>query len=883
MQNLEALNALRSGSEPDTLSGKKTMRYHYSVHLRSGHGTLVASRRSLQQRPRRRKFLPTKTLRPILALAVIACLAGAGQVQAAVLAHYSFDADYRDGSGNGADGTLVDVGTAGNSGITTNAGTWVFGGGALTLDAERDYVSVPSRTFSSGTPYSIAFWAKKSDGDTSGAAQWDMVIGQRDNANFFIALNDASGTSSRLGLRWRSSDTTAARNADFVSPNDTNWHHHVITANTTSNIAYYLDGALVAIASNKLTGFIYDTIGEAYSSTSDFDFNGQIDEVWIFNETLGAAAVSNLYSNNSVNGVTPPSNTNLVLHLAFEGDYTDSSGSSNHGTASGGATLTADPLRAAVGAGALWLDGQDASYVALSSNLAFGSANSWTIAFWAQRAETSAQRGMIMGERNTTDDFIWLNDNFSGLRFRSSTAATLDFTVTRDTALHHYALVASGAGTLKLYVDGAFRQTLSGDTSFTLNTLGQAYPTSSLHYAFQGMLDDVRVYDGPLASDAILALYQMGTNVVTNAVTGVTRLHVVLQGGQSNADGRGDPAGLPAALQAPQADIDFYYRETSDSLTTLRSGTSATAQFGPEITCGRGYADLLGAQGSNRVAIIKYARGGSSLNSDWKPGGDATTSGDGPDYVIFQQTVANGLAALRVLHPGAVISIDGMTWMQGESDDSAASTYQTNLAAFIADVRATFQPNLPFIIARLSAGQTAVGNLATLRAAQAAVAAADPWAALVDTDSFPVKSSDHLHFDAAGQQMLGYAFAYKLGYLQDLTNRFSTAQINAGLAAPGADADGDGASNEAEFIAGTDATNALSLLKAQITPAAPGVFNVSYPTAQGRRYSVEWLANLAGTNWTMVLPAGEGTGAGATRSFTNEAGAGFIRVRATLP
>ena len=36
---------------------------------------------------------------------------------AAVFAHYSFDRDLADVSGNGRNGTLNDVGTAGNSGI----------------------------------------------------------------------------------------------------------------------------------------------------------------------------------------------------------------------------------------------------------------------------------------------------------------------------------------------------------------------------------------------------------------------------------------------------------------------------------------------------------------------------------------------------------------------------------------------------------------------------------------------------------------------------------------------------------------------------------------------------------------------------------------------
>ncbi|KRP37823.1 MAG: hypothetical protein ABS34_00955 [Opitutaceae bacterium BACL24 MAG-120322-bin51] len=41
---------------------------------------------------------------------------------------------------------------------------------------------------------------------------------------------------------------------------------------------------------------------------------------------------------------------------------------------------------------------------------------------------------------------------------------------------------------------------------------------------------------------------------------------------------------------------------------------------------------------------------------------------DGVDYVVFQQTVTSGLAALAVAYPNATLDLQGMVWMQGESD-----------------------------------------------------------------------------------------------------------------------------------------------------------------------------------------------------------------------
>lgn len=223
---------------------------------------------------------------------------------AAVFAHYSFDSDFTDSSGNARHGTLSDTGTTGNSGITTTAGNYIFGGGAITLSADRDYVDVPLAAFSSGTAYTIAFWARKSSGDTGGAADWDMVIGDRNSNNFFIGLNDVTGA----GMRWRSSATTADRQADFTLTKDYDWHHYAIVASGTT-ITLYLDGTFVGSDSGNLTGFQYNSIGEAYTTSSDFDFNGQLDEMWVFNEALDATAISNLTNFNS----TVPEPSALVL------------------------------------------------------------------------------------------------------------------------------------------------------------------------------------------------------------------------------------------------------------------------------------------------------------------------------------------------------------------------------------------------------------------------------------------------------------------------------------------------------------------------------------------------------------------------------------------
>lgn len=251
----------------------------------------------------------------------------------------------------------------------------------------------------------------------------------------------------------------------------------------------------------------------------------------------------------------------------------------------------------------------------------------------------------------------------------------------------------------------------------------------------------------------------------------IRKLRVFLIGGQSNADGRAASSGLPTNpvnLQQPQDDVDFYYKVEgkSPALTTLRPGLSETNAFGPEITFGRRMADALADGVTTRIAIIKYANGGTNLHTQWRGGGNATTTGDGTEYQVFQQTVSSGLAALEAAYPGTTITIEGMLWVHGESDASNtthSANYQNNLTNFIADIRATYGSDLWFLVSRLSNTQTSINatNLATVRAGQTAVADVDPLNALLDTDGFGM-SGDNLHFNATGYQKIGNTAASSL-------------------------------------------------------------------------------------------------------------------------
>jgi len=167
----------------------------------------------------------------------------------------------------------------------------------------------------------------------------------------------------------------------------------------------------------------------------------------------------------------------------------------------------------------------------------------WTVSWWARQDQLGASKGMVVGGSGTIGDFIWLNDSQRGLRFRNSAAVSSDFYAPKDSGLHHYALVAGGAGNLSLFIDGQFSEALAGTTTFTIDSIGEAFPTSSSNFNFLGWLDEIRIFDIALDPTRIAALVDLEAPEQSRETPDTVL--VFLLGGQSNAVGHGSASALP--------------------------------------------------------------------------------------------------------------------------------------------------------------------------------------------------------------------------------------------------------------------------------------------------------------------------------------------------
>ena len=414
--------------------------------------------------------------------------------------------------------------TATISGMSTSTSPKVGKvGQALTFDMVNDKLVIsPSSSLNNMSSFTYSLWIRPhSNGQselgyifTKGSGGSGGYLIQMDNNRFDITINYDGGT-----------------NLAFVAPFDAStynrWSHLVMTwdgTNVAANVGVYLNGVALSHSFNtngvgsKVDDSSYSlTIGDNGSNTRYFD--GEMDDFRVYNRVLSASEIQQLYSQGSTKVASTISRlaqtgltSGLVGHWTFDGknmisNVADSSGSGNNGLMSGFTSTSSAVTPGRVGQG-LRFDGVDDKITTASE---FLSTNPLTVTAWIK---VSGLGGLSAGR-------IVDNGTFT-VRLDSSNRIA----VTNDSSLVAYSAnnaftfgtwvfvtaIRNSSNQCTIYINGQISSTAdqncgtvtAGSTNVIIGNRNSGGRT------FNGVIDDIRIYNKVLTSSDILKIYNSG-------------------------------------------------------------------------------------------------------------------------------------------------------------------------------------------------------------------------------------------------------------------------------------------------------------------------------------------------------------------------------------
>lgn len=204
------------------------------------------------------------------------------------------------------------------------------------------------------------------------------------------------------------------------------------------------------------------------------------------------------------------------------------------------------------------------------------------------------------------------------------------------------------------------------------------------------------------------------------------KVRVYIMAGQSNMEGFGYNKDLPDSLKKLKGVFIFHGNTANDGedggkgqWAELKPGhgtgfsfkdskNSLSDRFGPELSFA---AKMQKRYPGEKIAIIKYAKGGSSIDTLGAPHAgtwDHRFSGKTNQYDHFLTTLNNAFANTDLDGNGKteVLIPSGILWMQGESDahtEAVASRYYDHLNTLMNLFRAALRADdLPVVIGKIS-------------------------------------------------------------------------------------------------------------------------------------------------------------------------------------
>lgn len=202
-----------------------------------------------------------------------------------LMAHYTFDGNTSDSSGNA------------NTATTTGSPTFVAGkyGSALSLNGSSQYAMASAGIMASVTNFTIAAWVNWAGGNA-----WQRIFDFGNNTTQYMFLTPGSGSGT---LRFAISTNGNAPGAEQIletSPLPTGQWEHVAVTRNGNTARLYTNGFLAASGTVTIAPATFNpalnNLGMSQYPADPF-FNGNLDDVYIYNYALSATEIARLTAN----------------------------------------------------------------------------------------------------------------------------------------------------------------------------------------------------------------------------------------------------------------------------------------------------------------------------------------------------------------------------------------------------------------------------------------------------------------------------------------------------------------------------------------------------------------------------------------------------------
>lgn len=266
-------------------------------------------------------------------------------------------------------------------------------------------------------------------------------------------------------------------------------------------------------------------------------------------------------------------------------------------------------------------------------------------------------------------------------------------------------------------------------------------------------------------------------------------------GGQSNMVGFGYTDDIDSSIYEDLKDVRIFHAEQKingseefgigawekmklghgNGYKFIDGKSKLTNRFGPELSFAKRLKELYP---NDKIAIIKYAMGGSAIDSvdvvrNWYPDYAKTTN----QFDYFVTTINNALSVKDIDGDSNEDELvpSGFAWMQGETDAQqtieVAQRYQENLSYLMSKIRTQLgNDSLDLVIGKITGGNKFADYYHwkfedLIQNAEEQFVKNDPNAAIV-RETMNYKYSDCCHYRSKDYIDMGFQFANKL-YMLD--------------------------------------------------------------------------------------------------------------------